>query len=75
MHTGRQSEPILKGGEQMALKPNLSYAALIGEALLLSPAPHQLYVSEISESIKHRYACKSICYGPGLYGMASASFP
>jgi len=54
----RQQEPILKFGEQPAVKPNLSYAALIGEALLLSPPPHHLYVAEISESIKNRYACE-----------------
>ncbi|WOO83723.1 Forkhead box protein D4 [Vanrija pseudolonga] len=51
----KQPEPILAPGEQPAPRPAPSYAALIGEALLLSPPPHQLYVSEISESIKKRY--------------------
>lgn len=55
----RQKEPIIKPGEQIAVKPNLSYAALIGEALLLAPPPHNLYVAEISESIKSRYLCES----------------
>ncbi|RXK35827.1 hypothetical protein M231_06921 [Tremella mesenterica] len=49
-------EPILAPGELPAPRPPMSYAALIGEALLLAPPPHQLYVSEISDSIKKRYA-------------------
>lgn len=60
--TGKQLEPILQPGEMPAPRPPMSYAALIGEALLLAPPPHHLYVSEISESIKKRYACES----PGL---------
>ena len=55
----KQDEPILAPGELPAPRPQMSYAALIGEALLVAPAPHQLYVSEISESIKRRYACES----------------
>jgi hypothetical protein len=51
-------EPILAPGELPAPRPPNSYAALIGEALLLAPAPHQLYVSEISDSIKKRYPCE-----------------
>lgn len=51
-------EPILAPGEVPAPRPPLSYASLIGEALLLAPPPHQLYVSEISESIKRRYQCE-----------------
>lgn len=51
-------EPILAPGEVPAPRPPMSYAALIGEALLLAPPPHQLYVSEISDSIKKRYACE-----------------
>lgn len=49
-------EPILAPGELPAPRPPMSYAALIGEALLMAPPPHQLYVSEISDSIKKRYA-------------------
>lgn len=52
---GKQDEPILAPGELPAPRPPMSYAALIGEALLLAPPPHQLYVSEISDSIKKRY--------------------
>ncbi|WWD21188.1 hypothetical protein CI109_105672 [Kwoniella shandongensis] len=52
----KQDEPILAPGELPAPRPPMSYAALIGEALLLAPPPHQLYVSEISDSIKKRYA-------------------
>ncbi|OCF40582.1 hypothetical protein I317_05592 [Kwoniella heveanensis CBS 569] len=51
----KQDEPILAPGELPAPRPPMSYAALIGEALLLAPPPHQLYVSEISDSIKKRY--------------------
>jgi hypothetical protein len=58
MPAGRIEEPILGPGEVPAPRPPISYAALIGEALLLAPPPHQLYVSEISESIKRRYVCK-----------------
>jgi len=54
----KQVEPILAPGEIPAPRPPMSYAALIGEALLLAPPPHHLYVSEISESIKKRYACE-----------------
>jgi hypothetical protein len=54
----RAIEPILAPGEVPAPRPPISYAALIGEALLYAPPPHQLYVSEISESIKSRYACE-----------------
>ncbi|ORY24197.1 hypothetical protein BCR39DRAFT_507542 [Naematelia encephala] len=52
----KEIEPILAPGELPSPRPPMSYAALIGEALLLSPPPHQLYVSEISDSIKRRYA-------------------
>ncbi|KJE04223.1 hypothetical protein I311_02030 [Cryptococcus gattii NT-10] len=52
---GKQDEPILATGELPAPRPPMSYAALIGEALLLASPPHQLYVSEISDSIKKRY--------------------
>ncbi|GFZ47182.1 hypothetical protein JCM24511_04925 [Saitozyma sp. JCM 24511] len=52
----KQDEPILALGELPAPRPPMSYAALIGEALLMAPPPHQLYVSEISDSIKKRYA-------------------
>ncbi|KAK4689378.1 hypothetical protein P7C73_g743, partial [Tremellales sp. Uapishka_1] len=52
----KQDEPILMPGEIPAPRPSLSYAALIGEALLMAPPPHQLYVSEISDSIKKRYS-------------------
>lgn len=55
---GKQDEPILAPGELPAPRPPMSYAALIGEALLLAPPPHQLYVSEISDSIKKRYPCE-----------------
>lgn len=51
-------EPILAPGEVPAPRPPMSYAALIGEALLMAPPPHQLYVSEISDSIKRRYPCE-----------------
>ncbi|WVQ81348.1 hypothetical protein IAT38_003471 [Cryptococcus sp. DSM 104549] len=51
----KQDEPILQPGELPAPRPPMSYAALIGEALLLAPPPHQLYVSEISDSVKKRY--------------------
>ncbi|WRT69258.1 uncharacterized protein IL334_006242 [Kwoniella shivajii] len=51
----KQDEPILAAGELPAPRPPMSYAALIGEALLMAPPPHQLYVSEISDSIKKRY--------------------
>ncbi|ODN97325.1 hypothetical protein L198_03888 [Cryptococcus wingfieldii CBS 7118] len=51
----KQDEPILGPGELPAPRPPMSYAALIGEALLLAAPPHQLYVSEISDSIKKRY--------------------
>nr|ODN90594.1 hypothetical protein L203_01705 [Cryptococcus depauperatus CBS 7841] len=51
----KQDEPILAPGELPAPRPPMSYAALIGEALLMAPPPHQLYVSEISDSIKRRY--------------------
>jgi hypothetical protein len=54
----KQVERILAPGEIPAPRPPMSYAALIGEALLLAPPPHHLYVSEISESIKKRYACE-----------------
>ncbi|KAL7421035.1 hypothetical protein Q5752_003919 [Cryptotrichosporon argae] len=54
-HGNKQMEPILAPGEMPAPRPPQSYAALIGEALLLAPPPHQLYVSEISDSIKKRY--------------------
>jgi hypothetical protein len=64
-HQGQKEiEPILAPGEVPAPRPPMSYAALIGEALLLAPPPHQLYVSEISESIKRRYACESPCTHP-----------
>ncbi|ORX39281.1 hypothetical protein BD324DRAFT_619120 [Kockovaella imperatae] len=52
---GKDMEPILEPGELPAPRPQTSYAALIGEALLMAPPPHQLYVSEISDSIKKRY--------------------
>lgn len=55
---GKQDEPILATGELPAPRPPMSYAALIGEALLLASPPHQLYVSEISDSIKKRYPCE-----------------
>ena len=55
---GKEMEPILEPGELPAPRPPMSYAALIGEALLVAPPPHQLYVSEISDSIKRRYACE-----------------
>ena len=58
MPVSRIDEPILGPGEVPAPRPPISYAALIGEALLLAPSPHQLYVSEISESIKRRYVCE-----------------
>lgn len=58
MPASRIEEPILAPGEVPAPRPPMSYAALIGEALLHAPPPHQLYVSEISESIKRRYVCK-----------------
>ena len=54
---GKDMEPILEPGELPVPRPPVSYAALIGEALLMAPPPHQLYVSEISDSIKKRYAC------------------
>ena len=54
----KQYEPILAPGELPAPRPQLSYAALIGEALMMSAAPHQLYVSEIADSVKKRYACE-----------------
>lgn len=54
----RAMEPILMPGEVPAPRPPISYAALIGEALLEAPPPHQLYVSEISDSIKSRYVCE-----------------
>lgn len=56
--SNKLEEPILAPGEVPAPRPPMSYAALIGEALLLAPPPHQLYVSEISDSIKKRYACE-----------------
>lgn len=56
----KQLEPILAPGELPAPRPPMSYAALIGEALLIAPLPHHLYVAEISESIKKRYACELI---------------
>jgi hypothetical protein len=62
MPVGRIDEPILAPGEVPAPRPPVSYAALIGEALLLAPPPHQLYVSEISESIKRRYVCKYLTH-------------
>lgn len=52
-------EPILLPGEMPAPRPPMSYAALIGEAILLAPPPHSLYVSEISDSVKRRYDCES----------------
>ena len=55
---GKDMEPILEPGEVPAPRPPMSYAALIGEALLMAPPPHQLYVSEISDLIKKRYACE-----------------
>jgi hypothetical protein len=51
-------EPILMPGELPAPRPSATYAALIGEALLTAPAPHQLYVAEISDMIKRKYACE-----------------
>jgi hypothetical protein len=54
----RPAEPILAPGEDVAQRPPACYAALIAEALLLSDPPHQLLVSEISESIKSRYVCE-----------------
>jgi hypothetical protein len=62
MPVGRIDEPILAPGEVPAPRPPVSYAALIGEALLLAPPPHQLYVSEISESIKRRYVCEYLTH-------------
>jgi len=59
-HPYKQDEPILAPGEIPAPRPPMSYAALIGEALLLAPPPHNLYVSEISDSIKRRNACESV---------------
>ncbi|BEJ07625.1 hypothetical protein CcaverHIS641_0408940 [Cutaneotrichosporon cavernicola] len=50
-----KGEPFLLPNEDELPRPAPSYAALIGEALLLADPPHQLYVSEISESIKARY--------------------
>lgn len=58
MMSSKIEEPILGPGEVPAPRPPMSYAALIGEALLTAPPPHQLYVSEISDSIKRRYACE-----------------
>ena len=58
-HRQKQDEPVLGHGEMPAPRPPMSYAALIGEALLLSPPPHSLYVSEISDSIQRRYTCES----------------
>lgn len=58
MMSSKIDEPILAPGEVPAPRPPMSYAALIGEALLTAPPPHQLYVSEISDSIKRRYACE-----------------
>lgn len=54
----KMDEPLLAPGELPAPRPPMSYAALIGEALLLAAPPHQLYVSEISDSIKRRYSCE-----------------
>ncbi len=54
----KQDEPVLAPGEMPAPRPPMSYAALIGEALLLAPPPHALYVSEISDSVRRRYACE-----------------
>lgn len=54
----RPAEPILAPGEEPAQRPPACYAALIAEALLLADPPHQLLVSEISESIKSRYVCE-----------------
>lgn len=56
-HKG-EDEPILLPGEEPAARPARSYQALIAEALLMSPPPHHLYVSEIADSIKARYACE-----------------
>ncbi|KLT39549.1 hypothetical protein CC85DRAFT_323400 [Cutaneotrichosporon oleaginosum] len=50
-----KGEPFLMADEEELPRPAPSYAALIGEALLLADPPHQLYVSEISDSIKARY--------------------
>lgn len=58
MMSSKIEEPILGPGEVPAPRPPMSYAALIGEALLTAPPPHQLYVSEISDSIKRRYSCE-----------------
>lgn len=56
--------PILEPGEELAARPPFTFAALIGQALLEAPPPHQLYVSEIADSIKKRYACESYnCIG------------
>jgi hypothetical protein len=64
----KEIEPILAPGEIPAPRPPMSYAALIGEALLMAPPPHQLYVSEISDSVKKRYACECcfVCLHPAL---------
>lgn len=62
MALNRVDEPILAPGEVPAPRPPISYAALIGEALLLAPPPHQLYVSEISDSIKSRYVCECLSF-------------
>lgn len=56
-----KGEPFLLPNEEELPRPAPSYAALIGEALLLGDPPHQLYVSEISESIKARYPCECYC--------------
>ena len=54
----KMMEPILAPGEMPAPRPMNSYVALIGEALLAAPPPHQLYVSEISDMIKRKYPCE-----------------
>jgi hypothetical protein len=64
MTSSKIEEPILAPGEEPAPRPPISYAALIGEALLLAQPPHQLYVSEISDSIKKRYPCESSLVQP-----------
>ena len=58
----KREEPLLAPNEIPAPRPAMSYAALIGEAILLAPPPHCLYVSEIADSIKGRYPCESLVF-------------
>lgn len=69
-----KKEPILMPGEEPLPRPTKPYAALIGEALLLAPPPHHLYVSEICASIRARYPCEfsffvaACCHPPPCLG-------